>query len=135
MNTKVDKKKISQESAVESKGKNGVLWFLSLVLIAVSAVGNLYYADKYPTAIRVVAVVILLVLALLAAAFTSQGKKAREFLKQSRSELNKIVWPARSETTQTTLIVMVVTVVTSLILWGFDTVIVSLINFITSLRF
>ncbi|AWX14874.1 preprotein translocase subunit SecE [Mergibacter septicus] len=135
MSTEVDKKKISHESASESKGKNGLLWFLSLVLIAVSAVGNLYYADRFSIAIRIVGVVVLLAIALLLLAFTTQGTKARVFLKESRIELRKIIWPARSEATQTTFIVMGVTVVTSLILWGLDSIIVSLINFITSLRF
>ncbi len=67
------------------------------------------------------------VLALLGAAgvavafLTSQGAAFLELAKAARSEIRKVVWPTRQETTQTTLIVVAVVVVMALILWGLDT--------------
>ncbi|MCW9699969.1 MULTISPECIES: preprotein translocase subunit SecE [unclassified Avibacterium] len=137
MASNIDKKKHAEqaEDLQKSKGLNTFLWLLSMVIIAVAAVGNIYFADQFSTPIRVVAVVILLLIALGILAITNQGTKARAFLKDSRIELRKIVWPTRSEAMQTTLIVMAVTMIVSLILWGLDSIIVSVINFLTNLRF
>ncbi|URL02103.1 preprotein translocase subunit SecE [Avibacterium sp. 20-126] len=137
MASNIDKKKHAEqaEDLQKSKGLNTFLWLLSMVIIAVAAVGNIYFADQFSTPIRVVAVVILLLIALGILAITNQGTKARAFLKDSRIELRKIVWPTRYEAMQTTLIVMAVTMIVSLILWGLDSIIVSVINFLTNLRF
>lgn len=133
----IDKKKHTSEteSNEKSKGFNTFLWLLAIVVIAISAVGNIYFADKFSSPIRIVGIVILLLIAFGILAITNQGTKARSFFKESRVELRKIVWPTRSETMQTTLIVIAVTVVVSLILWGLDSIIVSVINFLTNLRF
>ena len=77
--------------------------------------------------------VVLVVGAVAVAAITNQGQKAIGFMKESRTELRKIIWPTRPEATQTTFIVIAMCIVVSLVLWGFDTIIVALINFITNL--
>ena len=139
MSVEIEKKKASASSSVEdglkSKGLNSTLWIICVILVLIAAVGNIYFGDQFSSVVRVPAMVVLLLLALFVAAITNQGTVARTFLKESRIELRKIIWPTRQEATQTTLIVMGVTVVVSLILWGLDSIIVSLINFITNLRF
>jgi len=45
-----------------------------------------------------------------------------QLLKSSRTEIRKVVWPTRQETTQTTLIVVVFVFIMALILWGIDSV-------------
>ena len=67
----------------------------------------------------------LLLLALVAGWIASLTEKGSEFLtlvKGSRTEIRKVVWPTRQETTQTTLIVFVFVIITGLILWGLDSV-------------
>ena len=136
MSLEIEKKKnIQQESIEKPKGVNTFLWLVVIAIIIIAAVGNVYFTEQYSTAIRVVAVVVLLAVAFVVAALTNQGKKALAFFGESRTELRRIVWPTRPEAIQTTLIVMGVTVVTSLILWGLDSIIVSIINFLTDLRF
>ncbi|AEC17386.1 preprotein translocase subunit SecE [Gallibacterium anatis] len=139
MSVEIEKKKASASSSVEdglkSKGLNSTLWIICVILVLIAAVGNIYFGDQFSSVVRVPAMVVLLLLALFVAAITNQGTVARTFLKESRIELRKIIWPTRQEATQTTLVVMGVTVVVSLILWGLDSIIVSLINFITNLRF
>jgi len=51
--------------------------------------------------------------AIPAAALTNQGQKTIHFIKESRTELRKIIWPTRPEATQTTLIVIAMCVVVS----------------------
>ena len=136
MALEIEKKKNESEASVEkSKGLNIFLWLLTVAIIAASAFGNIYFQDQYSTPIRVVAVIVLLLISLGVAATTNQGRKALGFFQDSRTELRRIVWPSRPEATQTTFIVVGVTVFVSLILWGLDSIIVSIITFLTDWRF
>ena len=118
-----------EKTGVKSKGLNTTLWIVAIVLLAVAAIGNTYFA----LVVRVLLLVVLVVGAVAVAAITNQGQKAIGFMKESRTELRKIIWPTRPEATQTTFIVIAMCIVVSLVLWGFDTIIVALINFITNL--
>lgn len=122
-----------ENKGVKSKGLNTALWVVAIVLLAVAAVGNAYFASHFSAAIRVVLMVLLVLGAVGIAALTNQGQKAIGFAKESRTELRKIIWPTRPEATQTTLIVLAMCVVVSLVLWGIDSLIVALITFLTNL--
>ncbi len=54
---------------------------------------------------------------------TSKGRDTRDFLSESRFELRKVVWPTRQEAIRMTWVVMVVVIILSLLLGGFDFVI------------
>lgn len=133
----VDKKKNSPDMAVEgkSKGLNTLLWILVVLFFAAAAIGNVYFQKMYSLPIRVVGVVVALVIAFVLAAITNQGTKARAFFKDAKTEARKVVWPTRQEARQTTLIVIGVTVIASLFFWAVDSIIVTVINFLTDLRF
>ncbi len=53
------------------------------------------------------------------------------FLSGVKSELKKVVWPTRQETMQTTLIVLAVSIVMALVLWGIDGIMVRLVALAT----
>ncbi|TCP91195.1 protein translocase subunit secE/sec61 gamma [Cricetibacter osteomyelitidis] len=142
MSLEIEKNKKSQivaqaqdGEAKKSKGLNIFLWLLVAVIIIAAAVGNIELADQYSTPIRVAGIAVLIVIALAIAAMTNQGKKALNFFSESKTELKRITWPVRQEAMQTTFIVIGVVVVTSLILWGFDSIILSILTFLTDLRF
>jgi len=52
--------------------------------------------------------------------YTTQGQQSYAFAKESRIELEKVVWPSRQETTQTTMIVVVMVTLAGFVLWGID---------------
>ncbi|ADO96988.1 Probable preprotein translocase SecE subunit [Haemophilus influenzae R2846] len=133
----VDKKKNTQEVIVEgkSKGLNTFLWVLVVIFFAAAAIGNIYFQQIYSLPIRVIGMAIALVIAFILAAITNQGTKARAFFNDSRTEAHKVVWPTRAEARQTTLIVIGVTMIASLFFWAVDSIIVTVINFLTDLRF
>ncbi|MFD2176961.1 preprotein translocase subunit SecE [Veronia pacifica] len=105
-------------------------WVVVVALLAAAVVGNSLYSDV-SVVIRAAAVVLLVAAAGGVAALTAKGKAAIEFARESRMEVRKVVWPTRQETLQTTFIVLAVTVVMALILWGIDGIMVRLVNLIT----
>lgn len=123
------------EKGVKSKGINNVLWVFSISLLTIVAIGNTYFAEYFSLIVRILLLVVLCVAALGVTAMTNQGQQSIGFIKDSRQELRKIIWPNRQETTQTTLMVVAMCVVVALALWGIDSIIVLIIDFLTNLRF
>ena len=95
------------------------LWLVGLAIIAGAVWGNSYYSDL-GLLYRVLGVVALFSIGLFVLRFTEFGSMAFETIKQSMTEIKKVVWPNRTETTQTTLIVVGVVIIAALILWGLD---------------
>jgi len=120
-------------NAETSDGSNGVdifKWVITFALLAAAVVDN-YLCDEMSVVIRIAGVVVLIAAALGVAATTVKGKTSIDFAKESRMEVRKVVWPTRQETVQITLIVLAVSVVMALALWGIDGIMVRLINFVT----
>ena len=96
-------------------------WLVVLALVAGGILGNSFYADQ-PILYRVIALLLLAFVAGWVASLTQKGGEFLTLVKGSRTEIRKVVWPTRQETTQTTLIVFVFVIITGLILWGLDSV-------------
>ncbi|MCD9468707.1 preprotein translocase subunit SecE [Photobacterium iliopiscarium] len=115
----------------ESESKmDGLKWVVVFALLAAAVVGNYLYSDV-SVVLRSSAVVALVVIAGIFAALTAKGKSVVTFARESRMEVRKVVWPTRQEATQTTFIVLAVTIVTALALWGIDGVMVRLVRLVT----
>ena len=82
-----------------------------------------WFQGEWANWMRVAAVLGGLVLGAVVFMTSTKGPQLREFFSETRFELRKVVWPTRQETMRTTWVVMVVVVVVSLILGGFDLVI------------
>ena len=105
-----------------------LLWLTGLCLISLAVWGNSYFSD-IGLLYRVLGVVGILLVSLFVLRFTIFGNQTYNLLVQSSTEIRKVVWPNRTETTQTTLIVTVAVLIASLILWGLD----SLFSFLIKL--
>ncbi|MBV2134760.1 preprotein translocase subunit SecE [Pseudomonas sp. MAP12] len=103
-------------------------WSVVAVVVAVAVVGNQYFAAT-PVLYRVLGIVALAAGAIFVALQTAKGGAFFALAKDARTEIRKVVWPTRQETTQTTLIVVAVVLVMSLLLWGVD----SLLGWLVSL--
>ena len=66
--------------------------------------------------------------AFLIAVKTEKGNAAWNLIKEARSEIRRVVWPTNNETTQTTLVVIVMVFIFSLILWGLDSLLSWLVS-------
>jgi protein translocase subunit secE/sec61 gamma len=95
-------------------------WLVVVVLILGGAIANSYYASDFALLYRVLALLVIGALAAFVAVNTARGSAFWALLRAAQVEVRKVVWPSRQETTQTTLIVSAVVVVTAVILWGLD---------------
>ena len=100
-----------------------VKFSLALLLVAAGVFAFYWFEAQWPAPARI-AMVVLGVVAGVAVFMTSlKGRQTREFLSESRFELRKVVWPTRQEAMRMTWVVMLVVVIISLMLAGFDLVI------------
>jgi preprotein translocase subunit SecE len=112
--------RVSMSEAAASR-LDSLKWVVVLALVAGGVYGNSFYADQ-PILYRVIALLVLALIAGWVASLTQRGGEFLTLVKGSRTEIRKVVWPTRQETTQTTLIVFVFVIITGLILWGLDSV-------------
>jgi preprotein translocase subunit SecE len=65
--------------------------------------------------------------------FTKPGQAVFAFSKEAKIELQKVVWPTRQETVQTTGVVMAMVGLTGIALWGLDSLMMWIIAKLTHL--
>jgi len=94
-------------------------WIAGLAIIGIAVYGNSVYGQE-PLLYRVLAVILLSGIGLFILSTTSSGKESVKIVLESRSEIRRVVWPTRTETIQTTLIVLVAITIAALVLWGLD---------------
>jgi preprotein translocase subunit SecE len=105
-------------------------WGVVIVLLAAAIIGNQMFGEA-SVVIRALSVIVAFVIAAFIALQTVKGKQAFAFAQESHIEVRKVVWPTRQEALNTTFIVLVATAIVALILWGFDAVLLRLVNLIT----
>jgi preprotein translocase subunit SecE len=92
---------------------------LAGAMVVVGLVGYYYLADS-SALLRALSVIVALAVG-AAVAFTSlQGRSLWKFMLGARVELNKVVWPTREETIQTTIVVLVVALFGGVFFWLLD---------------
>ncbi|PCI72437.1 MAG: preprotein translocase subunit SecE [Gammaproteobacteria bacterium] len=116
-----------------SNSLDGFKWGLVALLLAAAIIGNYYYGQE-SVLLRAIGVVVAVGVAGLIAMQTYKGRNAVAFAKESRTEIRKVVWPTRQEAIQTTGIVLVVTLLMSLLLWGLDSMLFWLVGLVTGMK-
>ena len=94
-------------------------WLVIVALLAGGVYGNWYYQDE-SLLVRVVTLITLAIVSALIAVQTERGRGIWSLMKEARIEVRRVVWPTNQETTQTTLVVIVLVFIFALILWGLD---------------
>ncbi|OGT67401.1 MAG: preprotein translocase subunit SecE [Gammaproteobacteria bacterium RIFCSPHIGHO2_12_FULL_45_9] len=126
-------KQNNRPNGANGKSSNIILWIIVVILIAGGIIANFHY-ESVAWAIRTAIGIVLFAVVLGMASRTTQGQQAWSFIKGSRTELRKVVWPTRQETVQTTLVVAVMVIITALVLWGFDSLFLWIIGWLTGQR-
>ena len=89
-----------------SKTLDTIKWLVSLAIFTVAIVGNSYFVEV-AFLYKVLGVVFLFIIGLIVLATTNFGSNSIKLMKESRTEIRKVVWPSRVETTQTFLVVFI----------------------------
>lgn len=111
MNTKVQ----AEESKYDS-----LKWVAVVAIIVAGVVGNSVFSGE-SLLYRVLALLVLAVIAGFVALQTAKGRTWFKLFKDAKGEMRRVVWPTRQETLQTTLMVLAAVLVVALMLWGMDT--------------
>jgi preprotein translocase subunit SecE len=124
---------------MNSKTENSKPAFADTLLLLVSVIMLLggisayyYYQDLAITPVRVVALIAVTLLASWVAAQSQKGGAFFRFLKEADIERRKVVWPTHQEAVQTSLMVIIVTIIISLFLatvdWGIGSLVRNLLS-------
>ena len=111
-----------------SKTLNNFKWLLAILVFAAAVFGNSYFVEV-AFLYRVLGVVFLFIVGLGILAVTNFGSNAIKLMRESRTEIRRVVWPTRIETTQTFLVVFGSIIVLCLFFWALE----SLLTFLTKL--
>jgi preprotein translocase subunit SecE len=98
---------------------NELVSWLAIASLTIAAFFGTYYFH-FSAPIKALIWIGWLVLTLFFGFFTTKGKQVVSFGNESKIELQKVVWPSRQETIQTTSIVMIMVTITGFVLWGID---------------
>lgn len=112
--------------------KNGFLeivkWIGSIFLLVISVFIRYIFCDCNILIIRSI-VFIFSGVAICILLTTKLGKLLISFGKEAYIELLQVVWPTYQDTLNITLVIIAVTILLSVVLWGLDTVLVHVISF------
>ena len=97
-----------------------MLLALSAALLIAGVGAYYWFQDLAITPVRVVGLIVVALIASFIAAQSDSGAAFFRFLKESDIERRKVVWPTHQETMQTSLMVVIVTILISLFLAGVD---------------
>ncbi len=92
---------------------------LAALILILGLVGY-YYFSEYSNLYRVLGVLAAAGGAIAIFGNTLRGQNLLGYLKNSRTEVRKMVWPTRQEALQTTLIVVVLVMLIAIFLWLID---------------
>ena len=113
--------------ATNSGALDWLKWLVVAALLVGGVYGNWFFQDE-SLLLRVIGLLAMALAAGFIAIQTERGHSTWTLIKESRSEIRRVVWPSNQETTQTTLVVLGLVLLFSLILWGLDVALGSLVS-------
>ena len=100
-------------------------------LIGVAALVAFYVFSDQSLLARVIGLLLVAALVAFIVYQTALGKRTVAFFRDARTEVRKVVWPSRAETTQTTVTVVIIVIIVGIFLWLFDSVLANLFRMLT----
>ena len=122
MNTKTENTGASSMDTVK---------LLVAVVLLIGAITGFYLLEAQPLWVRLLELLAVVGVAVFIALQTEPGRRIKAFFSAAHMEVRKVVWPSRQETLQTTLVIFIAVLVTSLFLWGVDSILFVLVRMFT----
>ena len=95
---------------------------VAVALVIAGLVGFYYFRDQVAILYRVLALLAAMGVAIGVTVTTPFGAEVVSFVRGASVEMRKSVWPTRRETTQTTMIVLVMVTVVSVMIFIIDSI-------------
>lgn len=108
-------------AAEKTSPRDNMFWAAGLLVLIAGLVGFFHFAGEVMTLIRTLGLLASVVVAGLIVAQTARGREMFGFVREADVERRKVVWPTRQETMQTTLMVLVITIIVAILLFFMDT--------------
>jgi preprotein translocase subunit SecE len=86
----------------------------------VGATSAFYYYGDEPLLLRVIGLLAALIVSAVIAYQSAPGRAAWAFVRESRTEVRKVVWPTRKETAQTTMFVIAAVIIMGIFFFLLD---------------
>jgi preprotein translocase subunit SecE len=110
---------MASKTEVQSSGLDTAKLAVAALLLVAGVFAFYWYQDQ-STLYRILGLLAIVAVAAGIALTTAKGRSIVSFLQDSRTEVRKMVWPSRTETVQTTLVVFLVVIVVGIFLWLLD---------------
>src|SRR5688572_17309923 len=107
--------KVEEQPTIVDTAKLG----LAIGILLAALVAYYYFAET-SALLRALGIIVALALAAVVAFTSVQGRALWRFIQGARVELNKVVWPTKDETIQTTLVVLAVALFGGVFFWMLD---------------
>lgn len=105
---------------------------LSLMVLVGGIWGFYHYEQDYVLWQRALALIGVAIIGMIIAAQAAKGRALLDFFAEARVELNKVIWPTRTETLQTTLIVLVVVILVGIFLAILDMIFTNIVAYLVT---
>ena len=117
---------------IETQGSfmDTVMLLLAVIIIIAGIVG-FYILEAQPVWVRLLGLLVAVAIAIFISLQTDKGRRIAGFFSAARVEVRKVVWPSRQETIQTTFIIFIAVLLTSLFLWGVDSILFVIVRSLT----
>jgi preprotein translocase subunit SecE len=111
-----------QIEAPSSTKLDGLMLSGSVLLLVGGMVAFYWFDGQLNAAVRLLILLAALGAAVALAYQTQMGRDLWGYVVGARTEMRKVVWPSRQESLQATMMIAVVVLITSLLLWGLDSI-------------
>jgi preprotein translocase subunit SecE len=116
--------------AIPPEKLDTIRWLIVLLLVVGGMVG-FYYFDEQWIWVRILGLLAVIGIAGFVAAKTEKGHDTLIFIRESHTEVRKVIWPTPQETMQVTGIVIVMVVLVAIFIWILDSVLMWIVRLLT----
>ena len=102
-----------------TSGFDTVKLMTALLVVIAGVVAFYYFADESQL-LRVIGLLAIAAITFFIVSTTDIGRRGLGFVRDARVEVRKVVWPTRTETTQTTIAVLIMVFLVAIMLWLID---------------
>ena len=121
---------MNAKAETQKTGMDTLKLWVAVLLVGVGIYGFYHFEDQHAV-IRVLGILGVAGIALFIAAQTVYGRSILGFISGANSEVRRVVWPTRTETIQTTLVVILVVLLVGIFLWLLDMVLLWAVQILT----